>query len=131
SAITLERRTASSTGHVSTESSQVLPKWTPSVGIAIGQQQSLMSASDRADVLARTNADLLFAFGLFDWTELSVHLPLLLRQQLRTPGSAKESTTGLGDLRVGLKGTILRTPLRGFGLGVMFDVTAPTGSARS
>ncbi|MEM6992836.1 MAG: hypothetical protein AAF721_20140, partial [Myxococcota bacterium] len=35
--------------------------------------------------------------------------------------------SALGDLRLGLKGTILPTPRRGFGLGVLADVTAPTG----
>lgn len=126
--ITLERRTASPTGHVSTESSQVLPKWTPGAGISIGQEQSFGPLGrERADVVSRTRADVLFAFGLFDWTELSLDLPLLLRQRVRAP-AAETTATALGDLRVGFKGTLLRTPIRGVGLGLMFDVTAPTGS---
>ncbi len=126
--ITLERRTAAPTGHVSTESSQVLPKWTPGAGISIGHEQSFGSLGrQRADVVSRTRADVLFAFGLFDWTELSLDLPLVLRQRVRAPGS-ETTATALGDLRVGLKGTLLRTPIRGVGLGLMFDVTAPTGS---
>jgi hypothetical protein len=116
------------TGHVSTESSQVLPKWTPSAGIAIAQEQSFGPlGSRRADVVARSRADLLFAFGLFDWTELSLDLPILLRQRVHAP-AGRTVATGLGDLRVGLKGTLLPTPLRGVGLGLMLDVTAPTGS---
>jgi len=130
---TLERRTAATTGHPSTESSQVLPKWTPSAGVAIGVEHAFDAnggplGRSRADVVARTRADLLFAFGLFDWTELSLDLPLVLRQRVRAPG-ATTTATGLGDLRIGLKGTLLRTPLRGVGLGLMLDVTAPTGSA--
>lgn len=130
--VALERRTASTSGHPSTESSQVLPKWTPSAGVAIGYEHSFSAAgaalgSARADVFARTRADLLFAFGLFDWTELSVDLPLVLRQRVLAPGLTT-TATGIGDLRLGLKGTLLRTPLRGVGLGLMLDVTAPTGS---
>jgi hypothetical protein len=127
-AVALERRTAAATGHVSTESSQVLPKWTPSAGIAAGYEHSFGTLGrTRAEVAMRSRADLLFAFGLFDWTELSLDLPLVLRQRVRGP-SRGAIATGIGDLRIGLKGTMLRTPLRGVGLGLMLDVTAPTGS---
>ncbi len=129
SPIAVEHRSASTQSNVSTESSQVMPKWTPAIGLTLGHERSLLRES-AADIRARTRADMLFAFGLFDWTEVSVHLPLVLRQRVDTPTGEIERT-GLGDLRVGLKGTILRLPLRGLGLGLQFDVTAPTGDAGS
>ena len=128
SGIALERRTAATTGHVSAESSQVLPKWTPSAGLSISQEQSFGPLGRRhADVVSRSRADLSFAFGLFDWTELSLDLPILLRQRVHAP-AGRTVATNLGDLRLGFKGTLLQTPLRGIGLGLMLDVTAPTGS---
>jgi hypothetical protein len=79
-------------------------------------------------LLSRTRGDVLFAFGMFDWIELSANLPLVMHQKIAAGGSATGSA-GLGDVRAGLKGTLLRLPRRGIGLGLMFDVTAPTGRA--
>lgn len=127
SPIAIERRTASPEGAVSTESSQVLPKWTPAAGLSITQDAALVRTGD-PQLLSRTRGDVLFAFGMFDWIELSANLPLVLQQRVVTGGNVVGSA-GLGDVRAGLKGTLLRLPRRGIGLGLMFDVTAPTGRA--
>jgi hypothetical protein len=121
------RRTASPEGAIATESSQVLPKWTPAASISLAHEVGIDRPSTRADLRARTGADLALAFGMFDWIELSAQLPIALRQRVATP-DGQITASGLGDVRAGLKGTLLRLPRRGFGLGVMFDVTAPTGS---
>jgi len=127
SPISYGRRTASPEGAIATESSQVLPKWTPAASISLSHEVGIDRPTTRADLRSRTGADLAIAFGLFNWVELSAQLPLVLRQRIATAGGDITSG-GLGDVRAGLKGTLLRLPRRGLGLGVMFDVTAPTGS---
>jgi hypothetical protein len=121
------RVAASPEGAIATESSQVLPKWTPAAALSLSHEAGL-DRPGAADMRARTGADLAIAFGMFDWIEISGQLPLVLRQRV-ADGASQMSTGGLGDVRAGLKGTILRLPRRGIGLGLMFDVTAPTGSA--
>lgn len=121
------RRTASPEGAIATESSQVLPKWTPAASLSLSHEAGLDRPSSRADLRSRTGADLAVAFGMFDWIEISAQLPLVLRQRIATP-DGDIASSGLGDVRAGLKGTLLRLPRRGIGLGLMFDVTAPSGS---
>ncbi len=123
----MERRAASPEGAVATESSQVLPKWTPAAGLSLTHDAALLRSGE-LDMLSRTRGDVLFAFGMFDWIELSANLPLVLQQKIATGGTSSTSA-GIGDVRAGLKGTLLRLPRRGIGLGLMFDVTAPTGRA--
>jgi outer membrane protein OmpA-like peptidoglycan-associated protein len=120
------RHSASPEGAIATESSQVLPKWTPAASVALSHEAGL-HLSRGADLQSRTSANLAIAFGLFDWVELSGELPLVVAQRVANDGSSGVAR-GLGDVRAGLKGTLLRLPRRGIGLGLMFDVTAPTGS---
>lgn len=121
------RRAASPEGGVATESSQVLPKWTPAASLSLAHEVGIDRPGPQADLRSRTAADLAVAFGMFNWIELSAQLPLILRQRVGA-GSNEVTAGGLGDVRGGFKATLLRLPRRGFGLGVMFDVTAPTGS---
>ncbi len=125
------RHAASVTGHIATESSQVLPAWTPCAAVAttylrrIGGDESKPLRVD-----ARLQSNLLVAFGIADHAQLDLSLPMILHQRGTTYEAGRFVTlpgAALGDLRVGARGTILRTPRRGFGLGVGFDVTAPTG----
>lgn len=120
------RHSASPEGGIATESSQVLPKWTPAANVALSHEAGL-HLSRGADLRSRTAANLAIAFGLFDWVELSGELPLVIAQRVEGDDSSGVAR-GLGDVRAGLKGTVLRLPRRGFGLGLMFDVVAPTGS---
>lgn len=122
------RRTASPEGAIATESSQVLPKWTPAAMLWGSHEVGLDRGDARADLRSRSAADLAVAFGMFDWIELSAQLPLVLHQRVAALGR-ELGAGGIGDVRAGLKGTVLRLPRRGVGLGLMFDVTAPTGSA--
>ena len=69
---------------------------------------------------------MLAAFGIAGWAELGLDLPVVLHQSARILDT-RVAPQGLGDLRITTKGTILRTPRRGWGLGLAFDVTAPTG----
>lgn len=137
SPMALPRRTISPEGGVVTESSQVLPKWTPAVAVSLSHESDLVradaattGAAAAAELRSRTRADLGVAVGLFDWIELGVALPVVLRQRW-VDNTAGGPRTGIGDARAGLKGTILRLPRRGLGLGVSFDVTAPTGAIGS
>ena len=125
------RHSASATGHLATDSSQVLPAWTPSAAVATTYLRSFAPVTtDRPSVDARLQADVLFAFGIADWAQLELALPTALHQRGTTyedgsfvtlPGAA------IGDLRIGARGTLLRTPRRGFGFGLGFDATAPSG----
>jgi len=127
------RHTASATGHVATDSSQVLPAWTPSAAVATTYLRRLdPPVDDRPSIEGRLQTDLLFAFGVAGWAQLELGLPTILHQRGTTheggrfvalPGAA------IGDLRIGARGTLLRTPRRGFGLGVGLDATIPTGEA--
>ncbi|MBX7081757.1 MAG: hypothetical protein K1X88_21315, partial [Nannocystaceae bacterium] len=135
SPMALPRRTVGPDGGVVTESSQVLPAWAPAVAVSLTHEADLAhppttGATPVADIASRTRADLGVALGLFGWVELGAQLPVVLRQRMVADygGGAR---TGLGDVRAGIKGTLLRLPRRGIGLGLSFDVTAPTGSDRA
>ncbi|MBV1857077.1 MAG: hypothetical protein KUG77_01605, partial [Nannocystaceae bacterium] len=124
------RHSASINGHLATDSSQVLPAWTPSAGVATTYLRSFETAQGASSVEARLQTDLLFAFGIADRAQLEVDLPMVLHQR----GTAAEGGSivalpgaSVGELRLGARGTILRTPRRGFGFGVGFDATIPTG----
>lgn len=122
-----------------TETSQVLPQWTPSAGALTTYGQDVVipdpdpnDPTPSPEIRRRTTTNVTSAFGLFGHAELFFDLPLVLHQQGTTTDGTPESTGGLqasalGDLRLGVKGTILRTPRRGFGLGIAADVTTPTG----
>ncbi len=125
------RHSASVTGHLATDSSQVLPAWTPSAGVATTYLRSFEAPQPGSRVDARLQTDLLLAFGIAHWAQLEMDLPMVLHQRGETlEGNGVVSLPGasVADLRIGARGTILRTPRRGFGLGVGFDATLPTGS---
>ncbi|MGH1346584.1 MAG: thrombospondin type 3 repeat-containing protein [Nannocystales bacterium] len=124
------RHSASVNGHLATDSSQVLPAWTPSAGVATTYLRSFEPVEAGPSVDARLQTDLLLAFGIADWAQLEMDLPMVLHQRGATvdgggivalPGAA------VGDIRLGARGTFLRTPRRGFGLGIGFDATVPSG----
>ena len=127
------RLAASTESHISTETSEVLPAWTPAVTLVnrYGQLTGASPAPNSWSLQRRASSHLLVAFGLFDWVELDLGVPMVIYQEGTTANTTLESTlrsTGIGDIRTGMKGTILKTPARGFGLGVSFDVTFPTGT---
>lgn len=124
------RHSSSVTGHLATDSSQVLPAWTPSAGVATTYLRSFDAPEAGPRVDARLQTDLLFAFGIADWGQLEMDLPMVLHQRgasLEGAGLVALPGASVGDLRLGARGTILRTPRRGFGFGVGFDATVPTG----
>ena len=129
------RPSASATSHVATETSQVLPKWTPSAGLLLTWDHALLRRTPGAIAIdRRLTSNVLFAFGIAGWAEIGLHLPLVMHQRatvLEQGVPVDAAPQGIGDLRIGGKGTILRTPRRGFGLGLAFDVTAPTGNAKA
>ncbi len=117
---------------MATESSQVLPAWTPAATLLTTYDRTLDDGRRTIRVDRRVSSHVLFAFGIADWTQLDLDLPLALYQGGQTIEAGEYvrlRPASVGDLRVGLKGTILHTPRRGFGLGLRFDVTAPTGDA--
>lgn len=124
------RHTSSVGGHLATDSSQVLPAWTPSAGVATTYLRSFEGTDAGASVDARLQTDLLFAFGIADWAQLEMDLPMVLHQRgasVEGGGIVALPGASVGDLRLGARGTIVRTPRRGFGFGVGFDATIPTG----
>ena len=76
----------------------------------------------------RAVADLALALGLWDRLELSLALPVVLRQTgAHYPDGLTDSAdSGLGDLRMGLKVHALR--VAGVGLAGAVEVTAPTAA---
>jgi len=125
------RPSASPNSHLTTETSQVVPAWTPAASILIPYGQSVHPSS-RGDIAVdrRTATHVLAALGLANWAELGFDLPLIVNQTARREAgqlTAPAPISAVGDLRLGAKGTILRTPRRGLGAGLAFDVTAPTG----
>lgn len=127
------RVAASTESHIATETSQVLPAWTPAVTMVNSYGQLLNSTRNPGtwSLQSRATTHLLVAFGMFDWVQLDLGVPMVIYQDGTTANTTIESTlraTGIGDVRTGLKGTILRTPARGFGLGLSLDVTFPTGT---
>ncbi len=126
------RPAAAVNGHVATESSQVLPKWTPSASLLTTYGRNLGGATPgRLAVDSRLQSHALVAFGIAGRAQLDVALPMTIAQR----GTGFEDgrfvslrPAALGDTRLGAKGTILRTPRKGLGLGVMFDATVPSGS---
>ena len=125
------RHTASATGHLATDSSQVLPAWTPSAAVATTYLRRFAPpSSDRPSVDARLQTNVVFAFGIADWAQLELDLPTALHQRGTTYEDGRFVTlpgAAIGDLRIGARGTLLRTPRRGFGLGLGFDATVPSG----
>ena len=125
------RHSASVDGHLATDSSQVLPAWTPSAAVATTYLRRIgLGPTDEPSVDARLQMDLLFAFGIADWAQLELALPTAVHQRGTTYESGRFVTlpgASVGDLRIGARGTLLRTPRRGFGLGLGFDATAPSG----
>lgn len=131
-----QRYAASTESHVTTESSQVLPAWTPSVVLmnSYGQVLADRAKSDAWRVDRRVTTHLLVAFGIADWVELDLGLPMLVHQSGSTANTTAESAlqpAAFGDVRAGLKGTFLRSRDRGFGLGASFDMTFPTGDRQA
>ena len=69
----------------------------------------------------RGTLDVMASVSLFDYLSLGVALPLALHGGGATGGA-------VGDLRAGLKGAILRPGTSGVGVGLSFEVFAPTAS---
>lgn len=108
-----------------------MPAWTPTATLLLSYGRTTRGTEALSTAVThRASAHVLLGFGIAGWAQIDVDLPITLYQQARhgeddlnTPANV----SSLGDLRIGAKGTILRTPRRGFGLGVALDVTAPTG----
>jgi len=126
------RPAAAPNGHLTTESSQVVPAWAPSATLLLSYGHATRSETNSIEITQRASTHILAAFGIAGWAQLDVDLPIAIYQSgLALEGSVLEpiGASALGDLRVGVKGTLLRTPRRGFGLGLALDVTAPTGDS--
>lgn len=125
------RPSASPGGHITTESSQVVPAWTPSATLLLHYGHTARGVDGHNPSVAhRTGAHVLASFGIAGWAQLDLDLPITVYQEahhLEGDTLRKAPISSLGDLRIGAKGTILRTPRRGFGVGLGLDVTAPTG----
>ena len=125
------RHSASVTGHLATDSSQVLPAWTPSAAVATTYLRRFGPPdNDRPAVDARLQTNLSFAFGIADWAQIEAGIPMVLHQRGTTFEGGRFVTlpgASIADVRLGARGTLLRTPRRGFGLGLGFDATIPSG----
>jgi hypothetical protein len=129
------RPAAKPDGQIATESSEVLPAWTPTASFIFQQANNLGARYTNASpwtIDKRSTAHLLFAVGLFKHLEFGVHVPLLLNQDgTHGPGQTALVPTAFGDARATLKGTIFHLPARGVGIGALVDIYAPTGEQRA
>ena len=127
------RPAASTESYIATESSDVLPAWTPAAQLMWSYGEALRATDVQTlQLQRRAAAQALFGLGLFNWAQLDIALPIVAYQSGSVPdvgGPSPLEVSAIGDLRTGLKGTFLHTPDRGFGLGLAFDVTFPTGRA--
>lgn len=126
------RASASAEGYLATESSQVLPAWTPSASLITGWGRFGGSGDvrDRWSIANRTTTHVLASLGIMGHAQIDMDLPMVVHQS----GSSIESESTLqpaafGDLRTSIKGTILHARRRGLGVGAGLDLYWPTGSS--
>jgi outer membrane protein OmpA-like peptidoglycan-associated protein len=75
-------------------------------------------------------ADALLSFGLFDWLELSLDVPVLLMNNAKALDNDL-SGAGLGDVAIRSKFTLLDPELDALGLALYANLLTPSGSANS
>ncbi len=83
-------------------------------------------------VAHRMMGELALGLGLFSWVDVGVSLPVIFRQLGEDYPQAGDDSgkTGLGDLRLLVKGRILKNQsFSGFGLALVAELSAPTGPA--
>ena len=118
-----------------TEGATLLPHLTPSAGVYFTYVHKPLQIWDDGanktvtDVIKyQVTMDVLVAFGLFDRVEIGVGLPVALTQDsdsLSFLGSGSTVGTGLGDLRIIVKGRLVTLGPVSIGLALPF--TVPTG----
>ena len=92
---------------------------------------TLIEENDTRLLHHRVSAEAGVVFGLFDWVDLGLALPVQLVQTTENYPSTgvSQSATGLGDLRILVRGLAMQpAEFGGFGLGASVEVTAPTAS---
>lgn len=95
------------------------------------REELVLASGGRAvarPIADRFTGELGLAFGLLDRLDVSASLPIHLAQRAIDEAGRDSWSSGLGDMRLGLKATLLdhRTG-RGFGLAVAAEVLLPTG----
>ncbi|MBT9558482.1 MAG: OmpA family protein [Myxococcales bacterium] len=117
----------------SVEQSLVAPKWQPYGHLRFhGERQSLrlvVGTNEQSIVDFQSIADVNLGVGLWDVLQLDVGLPLILTTSSGDGVTAIAPLTGsgLGDLSVRIRGTLVDNRVGGFGLGLLLGMTAPTG----
>lgn len=83
----------------------------------------------------RLAASFILSMGMFDWLTVGVEVPAVLWQEGELFGGDSGGTglaaAGLGDIRVGVKLTMLRQQQHGVSLAALLPLTLPSGDERS
>jgi len=118
-----------------TEGATLLPHLTPSAGVYFAYVHKPVQVWDEGkdetafDVIKyQVTMDVLVAFGLFDRVEIGLGLPVALTQDsdsLTTLGRSSAMGTGIGDLRIIVKGRLVT--LGPVSIGLALPLTVPTG----
>ena len=116
-----------------------MPKaWTVTGGLWLVYTNDPLRLVDPVDdsriyqiVANRFGGNLNLAIGLFNFLDLGIDIPMSYttgEDPTKDPGTILKKAEGfhLGDIRVGLKGTIIGCNTGGFGLALSADVTFPT-----
>lgn len=118
---------------LSLHASRTLPHLGFWAGLSLGyaNDPAIARLDDRAVarlIQHRVGAEVALAFGLWSRLELAAALPVYLRQAADNydPPGGSPTGTGVGDLRVSLKGHLWQGA--GFGFAAVAELTLPTGS---
>lgn len=138
---TLERFTPAvdSNGILDVEGPQTLPAWNTEVGLWLGYQNDPLALYRKTDeglvragalVGPRVSANVVAAFGVLDWLELGVDVPVVVFQMRgalpdELPLSPLQ-TTGLGDIKLAPKFWLLHQSDSVVDLAVVPAFTLPT-----
>lgn len=90
--------------------------------------------ADRAVISNQLMMDLYLSLSLFSWVEVSLAMPFLLYEstdftEAEYPLRKADGASGVGDLRIGLKGKILDLNKYPVGLALIATLGVPTGYA--
>ncbi|MFT7625806.1 MAG: MYXO-CTERM domain-containing protein, partial [Myxococcota bacterium] len=123
-----------------TEGTEVAPAWSPYGGLWLHYSDKPLrmvwdgpiGAGEQTLISHQVFGDVAVGFGLFDWAELEVLVPVLL-----SSGGAEDAFTslgnpGVGDLLIRASGTFLkRGEDGGVGLGMSLTATVPIGKTEN
>ncbi len=118
----------------SVEESMVGPKWQPYASVLFyGERKPLfLKAGNHEEILveSQTFCDIGLGVGLADWAQIELSLPVAIQMTSAddVKAIAPVSGAGLGDMTFRVRGKLLNNQTGGFGIGMSFGLTLPTGN---